>query len=240
MAIIREITFGDGTVVRITDWGDYPVYSRAVWDAENLVQLVETFIFNYQVGAMMPVTNQRATYADTNMPGTGQLPMGHQMLVYSLQVIPDEFAYVDGDTNKPNPLWMTPAANVTAAYWKFRKIFHQTMLHLVVEQTKSFVEGRLDHFPAGGGFLLDHNSLVDDAASPGEAGYQVNNGIKSWAATRRLAMPVHLGSLENFYVSLDWPRGGLGIDQSVDPNYEAWTGFGILIRLTGPRQRPTG
>ena len=237
MAIIREITFGDGTVVRITDWGDYPVYSRAVFDASSLAQLTETFLFNYQVGAMIPVTNQRATYADTNMPGSGQLPMGHQMLVYSLQVIPDEFAYVDGD-NKPNPLFLTPEASVQTAYWKFRKIFHQTMLHLVVEQTKSFVEGRLDHFPAGGGFTIEHNSLVDDNLSAGVAGYQINNGIKTWAATRRLAMPVHLGSLENFYVSLDWPRGNnLAADQS---GYEFKEGFGILIRLTGPRQRPTG
>lgn len=237
MAIIREITFGDGTVVRITDWGDYPVYSSAAWAAEDLAQMNETFLFNYQVGAAggLPVTGARITYADTNMPGTGQLPMGHQMLVYSLQVIPHEFAYVaDG---KANPLNLTPEATVSTAYWKFRKIFYQTMLHLVVEQTKSFVEGRLDHFPAGGGFTIEHNSLVDDVASPTAAGYQVNNGIKSWAATRRLAMPVHLGSLENFYVSLDWPRGGLGETQST---YGFSEGFGILIRLTGPRQRPTG
>ena len=239
MAIIREITFGDGTVVRITDWGDYPVYSRAVFDPAALVQLTETFLFNYQVGAMIPVTNQRATYADTNMPGSGQLPMGHQMLVYSLQVIPDEFAYVASGT--PNPLFLTPEASVQTAYWKFRKIMHQTMLHLVVEQTKSFVEGRLDHFPAGGGFTIEHNSLVDDNLSAGVAGYQVNNGIKTWAATRRLAMPVHLGSLENFYVSLDWPRGGLAFDQTATPaDYSFDQGFGILIRLTGPRQRPTG
>ena len=62
MAIIREITFGDGTVVRITDWGDYPVWSRAVIDAANFATLTDTFIFNYQVGSQMPLTNQRATY----------------------------------------------------------------------------------------------------------------------------------------------------------------------------------
>lgn len=204
-------------------------------------QLTDTFMFNYTVGAMMPVTNIRASYADTNMPGTGQLPMGHQMLVYSLQVIPEEFGQPGTAARNVQLGYITPARSVSNAYWKFRKIFHQTMLHLVVEQTKSFVEGRLDHFPAGGGFTLEHNSLVDDYTTPYAAGYQLNNGVKSWAATRRLAMPVHLGSLENFYVSLNWPRGTLGADQTLfGGNLQIREGFCILVRLTGPRQRPTG
>jgi hypothetical protein len=231
MAIIREITFGDGTVVRITDWGDYPVWSRAVIQQGAFATLTDTFIFNYQVGAQMPLTNARATYSDTNMPGSGQLPMGHQMLVYSLQVIPDEFA--DADT----PTDITPATTVRGAFWKWRKIFFETLLHLVVEQTKSFVEGRLDHFPAGGGFLIDTNSAVDEAVNPNNAGYAIFNGRRTWAATRRLAMPVHLGSLENFYVLLDWPRGGLGHAQS---GFTIDEGFGLMVRFTGPRQRPTG
>lgn len=228
MAIIREITFGDGTVVRITDWGDYPVWSRAVVDAANFATLTDTFIFNYQVGAQMSLTNQRATYADTNMPGAGQLPMGHQMLVYSLQVIPDEFA----SSNTPTDI--TPEANTVTAFWKWRHIFFETLLHLVVEQTKSFVEGRLDHFPGGGGFVLDSNAANDE--SLGNTAYAIYNGQRTWAATRRLAMPVHLGSLENFYVLLDWPRNGIGHDQS---GYGYTFGFGLLVRMTGPRQRPT-
>lgn len=235
MAVIREITFGDGTVVRITDWGDYPLYSRAVFPTGDFANLTDTYLFNYQMGGQMPLTNNRATLADTNMPGAGQLPMGHQMLVYSLQVIPDEFAEVDAN-DKATPLEIGPAGTVQAAFWKWRKIFHQFMLHLVVEQTKAFVEGRLDHFPAGGGFELDHNSQVDDFTNAGQCGYQIVNGAKTWAATRRLAMPVHLGSLESFYVNLDVPRGGIGEAQT---SYEITSGFGLSVRLTGPRQRPT-
>jgi hypothetical protein len=209
-----------------------------VFDVTTVDNITDAYLFNYQVGGQMPMTNQRATYADTNMPGSGQLPMGHQMLVYSLQVIPDEFAVVAN--NVAQPLRLDPEWFVRNAFWKWRKVFHQTMLHLVVEQTKSFVEGRLDHFPAGGGFTLDHNCATDEIAGAhalnAGAGYDIGNGLKTWAATRRLAMPVHLGSLENFYVTLDWPRGGLG--RTVD-SFHFDKGFGIMIRLTGPRQRPT-
>jgi len=189
------------------------------------------YIFNYQVGNQMPMTNARATYADTNMPGTGQLPMGHQMLVYSLQVIPDEFAWPE-TSNVMYPLRITPEFTWGAAVIKWRKIFFQTFLQLRVEQTKSFVEGRLDHFPMGGGFILDGGG--GDAAAGGY--YMIHNGDKTWQATRRLAMPIHLGSLESFYVSLDWPRGGLDYDQT---NYSFAQGFGLQVRMTGPRQRPT-
>ena len=231
MAVIREITFGDGTVVRITDWGDYPIYSRALFTRSELTaELSQTvYLFNYVVGGQMPQTNARATYADTNMPGAGQLPMGHQMLVYSLQVIPDEFA-ANVSSNTHYPLQIRAEGTFAAAVWKWRKIFYQTFLQLKVEQTKSFVEGRLDHFPMGGGV-----EFQTGGAATGDA-YVIGNGNRTWQATRRLAMPIHLGSLEMFYVSLDWPRGGLDSDQT---GYVFKWGFGIQVRLTGPRQRPT-
>lgn len=236
MAIIREITFADGKVVRITDWGDYPLYSRGVWARTDLNNMTDTHLFKYTVGDQMPAIRNTATAADTNMPAGGHLPMGHQMLVYSIQVIPDEFADVINNDYKANHI--TPEWYVKAAYTKWKKIFHQTMLNLKVEQTKSFVSGRLDHFPAGGGFLVDHNSLVDDYLSPYAAGYKVNNGQRTWAATRRLAMPVHLGSLENFECVLSWPRGQNLERTQLHNRFEE--GFGLTVRLTGPRQRPTG
>lgn len=234
MAIIREVTFGDGSVVRITDWGDYPIFSRLIVNAAQATAgLTETYIFQYQKGGQIPITNTRASAADTNMPGPGQLPLGHQMLVYSLQVIPDEFA--DGDYPKK----LTCEQSTGIAYVKFRKLFHQTTLKLVVEQTKSFVEGRLDYFPAGGAFHIDSRAFVDDVKTSYAAGYQITNGVKSWAATRRLAIPVHLGALETFYVAIDWPRGGLGLGDEGDPFPKPLTGFGLTVRMTGPRQRPT-
>jgi len=231
MAVIREISFGDGTVVRITDWGDYPIYSRAVFTRNDLnAELNQTqYLFNYTLGGQMPMTNARATYADTNMPGNSQLPMGHQMLVYSLQVVPDEFA-APAESSVQKPLYIEPEFSYAQAVWKWRKIFFQTFLTLKVEQTKSFVEGRLDHFPMGGGFKIETGG-----AASGDA-YAIYNGDKTWAATRRLAMPIHLGSLETFYVALDWPRGGLDYDQT---NYAFHNGFGLMVRMTGPRQRPT-
>jgi hypothetical protein len=228
MAVIREIAFGDGTVVQITDWGDYPIWSRLVVAAGDLANLGQKqYLFNYTEGGLVPMTNQRATKSDTNMPAQSQLPMGHQMLVYSMQVIPDEFA------TDSYPLRMNPEVTVTVAYWKWRNIFFHTMATLRVEQTKAFVEGRLDHFPMGGGFQLDHNAYM---AAGNAQGYQITNGVKAWSATRRLAVPVHLGSLENFAVEVEWPRGGVNNSQT---DYGFTYGFGLMFRLTGPRQRPT-
>lgn len=33
---IRTITFGDGTVLHLTDWGDYPMYSRATYTTVDI------------------------------------------------------------------------------------------------------------------------------------------------------------------------------------------------------------
>jgi len=226
MAVIRQIAFGDGTVVRITDWGDYPIWSRIVYNATNITTIgQDNYLFQYKVGGQLPVPNILATYADTNMPGAGHLPLGHQMLVYSLQVIPDEH----GDSSDVTQI--TPEDFVGWAFWKWRKIFHQALLKLTVEQTKSYIEGRLDHFPAGGGIQFQH-TLPTSA----QEAYTIENGVAGWHATRRLAMPVHLGSLENFNVIISWPRNGLDYDQT---NYAFAKGFGLTVRLTGPRQRPT-
>ena len=201
-------------------------------DADNLATLNQKqYLFNYTVGGLMPVGNIRATRADTNMPGVGQLPLGHEMLIYSLQVIPDEFPVISG-TNAT--LKLTPEASVNAGIWKWRKIFHQTLLSLEVEQTKSFVEGRLDHFPMGGGLSIEHNAYM---TSTDDQAYILHNGTPEWSATRRLAMPIHIGSLETFTVTLDWPRGGVG--NSVSDEYGFVRGFGLTVRLTGPRMRPT-
>lgn len=237
MAVIREITFGDGTAVRITDWGDYPLWSRLIISqAEVQAELTQEFyLFQYTLGGPMPATNQRATYADTNMPAPGQLPMGHQMLIYSIQVVPDEFAS-NSSNNRYFPLVITPENTWQAAMIKWRKIMFQTHLTLKVEQTKAFVEGRLDHFPQGGGFVMQNGG----ADSSADGAYEVYNGDRTWMSTRRLAMPVHLGSLESFYVSLGWPRGGLNLaNTNGAASYQFYQGFGLLVRMTGPRQRPT-
>jgi hypothetical protein len=161
--------------------------------------------------------------------------MGHQMLVYSLQVIPDEFADILSG-GRAQPLNLTPELTWLNAIVKWRRIFFNTHLTLKVEQTKAFVEGRLDHFPMGGGFLLEKGG-ADSSIS---GGYEIFNGDRTWMATRRLAMPVHLGSLESFYVSLGWPRGGVGSAvQAPTASYGFTTGFGLTVRFTGPRQRPT-
>ena len=74
MAVIRTVTFGDGTPITITDWGDYPLWSRGQMAA---LQTTDVPLFQYIEGQTVPggVVAATATKLDTNMPGPGQLPL---------------------------------------------------------------------------------------------------------------------------------------------------------------------
>lgn len=188
----------------------------------------DLYLFNYTEGDTLPggVGGLTATIADTNMPGAGNsLPKGHEMLVYSVQVIPDEFG--NAGTATTNCHEGTPGQGVM----KWEAIFHQSYLILQVEQSKSYVEGRLDAFPMGGGFLMEQSI---NAASV-NSNYIPLNGDRTWQAIRPLATPLHLGEQENWSVKIRWPRT-LMAAAAVTPMQ---LGFGLMVRLTGLRRRPS-
>lgn len=245
MAIIKDIEFGDGNVVSITDWGDYPLWSRIVYASEAATNQAQSF-FQYLVGQAGPGITI-ASDMDTNMPSPGALPAGHEMLVYSIQIIPDEILGSDTDVGKStyNAGVLLPEATVTQALYKWRTYFDNLLFQLRIEQSKTYVEGRMDHFPAGGGAHFEHNCANDDNTPEDPADYtstyQITNGLQTWEAARRLATPIYLGSLETFRGILTRPRGvpgsgNLGTDvASLQYVYQG----AFTVRLTGPRKRPT-
>lgn len=204
----------------------------ATWNGQEL-----TF-FQYQAGQQGPGINI-STLADTNMPANGHLPTGHEFLIYSIQVIPDEIlsqAQTVGDNTYTASSWLGEET-VHAAMQKWNTIMANLIFQFKIEQSKVFVEGRLDHFPAGGGIHFEHTEAF--AAPEGDdwdTSYIITNGIQSWEATRRLAMPVYIMGLETFRGLVVPPRGALDFDGGpIDWDY----GFGLTVRLTGPRRRPT-
>jgi hypothetical protein len=243
MAIIKDIEFGDGNVVSITDWGDYPIWSRIVYASEAATNQAQSF-FQYLVGQAGPGITI-ASDMDTNMPSPGSLPAGHEMLVYSIQIIPDECVGADYVVGKEtyNAGVLIPETTVVQAMYKWRTYFDNLLFQLRIEQSKTYVEGRMDHFPAGGGAHFEHTAAtteilpLEEKATPYAAMYQVTNGIQTWEAARRLATPIYLGSLETFRGILSRPRGvpGSGNVAEIDYDYQA----GFTVRLTGPRKRPT-
>ena len=202
------------------------------------LQTTDVPLFQYIEGQTVPggVVAATATKLDTNMPGPGQLPLGHQMLVYSIQAIFDE---ADSDTTGGQ---VKNCDTVPEGIAKWNNIVTNTLFQFKVEQSKAYAEGLLTHFPAGGGVhMVKTETIYQSSAgmtpSPEPdvwAAYIVQNGHPTWEAARRLAMPIHLGALETFRGILSWPRGALVAPESPDKE------FGITIRLTGPRQRPAG
>jgi len=234
MAVIRTVTFGDGTPITITDWGDYPLWSRGQMAA---LQTTDVPLFQYIEGQQVPggVVAVGGTAIDTNMPGPGQLPLGHQMLIYSIQAIFDE-----GNSDSAGAV--TQCDTVGEGIAKWNNIVTNTLFRLKVEQSKSYAEGLLTHFPAGGGVhMVKTDTMYSSSAgmtpSPTPdvwSAYIVQNGNPTWEAARRLAMPIHIGALESFRGVLSFPRGALTAPESPDKEW------GCTIRLTGPRQRPAG
>lgn len=193
-------------------------------------------LFQYQEGQAGPgIAN--ATAIDTNMPAAGNLPAMHEMLIYSFQIIPDEIlnaASTTGGFSGGAADWMGETS-VIAAMQKWNTIYASTLFQFRIEQSKNYVEGRIDHFPAGGGPHIEHTDATT-ASDSYDVNYIHTNGIQSWEATRRLAMPVYIGGLETFRGIIRFPRGQLDFDGGpID-----WTqGFGLTVRMTGPRRRPS-
>jgi hypothetical protein len=118
-----------------------------------------------------------------------------------------------------------------------------TLFQFRIEQSKNFIEGRIDHFPSGGGPHFEHTeatSIRDSNSYTGSSwatNYIQTNGLQSWEATRRLASPIYLAGLETFRGVIRFPRGAWAI---AGPAAQQWVyGIGVTCRLTGPRRRPT-
>ena len=233
MATIRSVSLPTGETYTMSDWGDYPLYSRAQI-AVGAVQ--DITIFNYTVSQEIPGGGAvaRATLMDTNMPQAGQLPLRHQLVVFSVQCRFDE-------ANSDAAGLVTQADTVAEGIVKWNNIVQNIYFQLIVENTKPYVEGPVTSFPTGGGLYMISsekwccNDLTPTPDPTIWAAYNINNGEPGAHASRRLAQPLHLGSMETFAGIFKFPRGALpagGISPTSD--------FGLTIILNGPRQRPVG
>jgi len=244
MATVRTVTLPDGSTFTMSDWGDYPLFSRAELDA-NAAQDVLTF--NYVQSQEIPgaALNGRATLMDTNMPTASQLPLRHQMVIFSVQIRFDE---IDTDTTTyayPVLTQATEAAGVSqvAGMQKWNIFTSNVYFVLLVENVKPYTEGPLTQYPHGGGLYWQDLAVPATTPVSSVEGYLVQNGEPGTHAARRLAMPVHIGALEQFQGLLKFPRGSLlnsyilagGIVDKADVGK-----LGVNIGLFGPRQRPIG
>lgn len=237
MASVRTVSLPDGSTFTMSDWGDYPLWSRAEIDP---YQAQDVIIFNYVQSQTIPGggSNNRATLVDTNLPTAGQLPLRHQMVIFSVQVRFDE---ARTDSSK-NGVVSTSALNGNQepthaeGLRKWSNIAANYIFQLVVEGSKPYVEGPLTAFPAGGGLYMLNGE--ENTTPPTVQAYNINNGEPKAGAARRLSLPIHLGALESFQGFLKLPRGAMG--NWTTSGASTMTDFGITVTLSGPRQRPIG
>jgi hypothetical protein len=216
---------------------DYPLWSRVCVTAANFG--TDQAFFQYQSGQAGPGI-ALSTDIDTNMLSNGQLPAGHEFLVYSFQIIPDEILGVATTVGGvPYPAGMhLPEATVTEGFQKMNQIFNALLFQFRIEQSKTYVEGPIGYFPAGGGAHIEHNCAVDEVTSEGAytSAYAIHNGEQGWDHVRRLWMPIYIAGLETFRGTLRSPRGAFDLTNTpIDWDF----GMGFTCRMTGPRKRPT-
>jgi len=234
MATVRTVTLPDGSTFTMSDWGDYPIWSRAEFDPANAQDVT---IFNYLVSQQIPggATAARATLLDTNVPAAGQLPLRHQMVIFSVMARYDEANTSDDANDNPLRGKIINEPTNPIGLNKWNTIQANLFFQFIVEQSKPYIEGTLNRFPAGGG--VHWQEAGRDVATV--ESYYVTNGEVGMHAARRLAMPIHLGALETFNGVFKFPRGAL-------PNWVTGfatsdqTAFGVTMILNGPRQRPVG
>jgi len=244
MATVRTVTLPDGSTFTMSDWGDYPLFSRAELDA-NVAQDVLTF--NYVQSQEIPgaALTGRATLMDTNMPTASQLPLRHQMVIFSVQIRFDEI-----DTKNSTNVFpvLTPAQEAAGTSAKeglnkWNILTSNCYFVLLVESVKPYTEGPLTQYPHGGGLFYNKSEPALAIVAATQQGYSIQNGEPGTHAARRLAMPVHIGALEQFQGLLKFPRGSVlntyltGTDMEDDVDVGK---MGVNIGLFGPRQRPIG
>jgi hypothetical protein len=219
----------------MSDWGDYPLFSRAEIDALNAQDVIT---FNYVQSQEIPGTaaNGRATLMDTNMPTASQLPLRHQMVIFSVQMRFDEIN-TDSNGNSLSQANIAGAVDQGLGINKWNVFTSNVYFVLLVENVKPYTEGPLSQYPHGGGLYYNQTSMVGITQA-----YQPQNGEPGTHACRRLAMPVHIGALEQFQGLLKYPRGGLlaAFVAAGMADEDAVGKLGVNIGLFGPRQRPIG
>ena len=195
---VQTIELPSGEVFTIADWGDFPLYSRAQIAPANAQDVI---VFNYIEAQPIPGggTAALATLIDTNLDQDSALPIDEQMIVFSVQIRFDE---ADSD----NAGLVTQADTAAEGLIKWLNITHNTYFELTVTSQKPRVQGEITEFPIGGGLFWQQS--WDPASTPGYTptpmpydnlvSYEVTNGFPTAEAARRLALPVHIPTMQTF------------------------------------------
>lgn len=236
---IAQFKLPDGSVVRLEDWVDKPVFSTVELLSGFTDQTIGafTYIAGEEVPASGNVTVRRtSTERDTNMASAGGAASTEEILVFAVRAEVYEFsvtgtdattAVVTGRTGQP-----MPSANNLAV------LNAALTLRLMVSQ-KAYVEEGFGYFNQGFGPFASNAAL---SQSPGATGRTLATpGLPSDEAIRYYRMPHHIGGTEKFRVELkNYPGATIQfLTEAATPANVATLLHRVIIHLEGARKRPT-
>lgn len=238
---IAQWRMPDGSVIRLEDWVDKPVWSTA--DLESGFSDRTVTLFTYTVGEEVAstanlTTRRIATERDTNVQVGGTNASTEEILVFAIRT--EVYFYALGTqhnatTGSPTQPGMPIPTMPSLA------IFNSALtLRLMVSQ-KAYADEGFGYYNTGFG---PYGSLATDGAADinGARSYG-NPGLPSDEAVRYYRMPHHIGGTEKYRVELkNWT--GSTIDALTDQGvtYESlgvFTMHNVLVHLEGARKRPT-
>lgn len=241
METITQFRMPDGSVMRLVDWVDKPVFS--------LVELLSGFndekidLFTYNVSDDVPATDnatvrRTATEADTNVSVGGANASTEEILVYSIK---PEFFELQCAPGTPTDLTTAgvraggqpmPRASVLS------QLSDALIMRLKISQ-KAYTDAGLGYYNTGFG-PTSFNNIFNAAAAASPRSY-ATAGMPSQEAVRSFVVPHHIGGTEKYQLSLVKPRDGALIFLNEDATPDPLTAvvYRVRVYFDGMRKRPT-
>ena len=234
---IQRINLPDGTAVRPDDWvTSEPLYSTVEINQGPISTLNA---FSYGVGGEVPGSPgpRAASWADTNLQGTGgKLPENEDLRIFSIQIQP-WFAGEGGVVPANERLAPVVEGAGLLDAPTIARLQRDLLIALPIAGLKNYIRQPLGFFPESGGTLhppfLDPDLYFGNEANPGQIlfGY---NGKPTTTNKRILASPITIAAGEAFSVDVECPTGEVRGLRFAEENDR----IRLRISLDSQRRRP--
>lgn len=235
---IAQWRLPDGSVLRLEDWVDKPVYSTC--DLETGFNDRTITLFTYTVGQQVAssanfTTRRIATERDTNVQVGGSNASTEEILVFAIRNEVYFFALeTEHDATSGSLTAGLPGAPIPLMC-NLSMLNRGLTLRLMVSQ-KAYIEEGFGYFNTGFG---PFGPAIGDGSITRTYG---NPGLPSDEAVRYYRLPTHIGGTEKYRVELKNYQGETFTNLGEDGNageFGASSEHRVIVHLEGARKRPT-
>lgn len=239
---IAQWRMPDGSVIRLEDWVDKPVWSCADLGSSfsDSVVTLFTYTVGQEVAATQNLTTRRtATERETNVQVGGSNASTEEILIFAIRAEMYLFALTTpNDATSYSVTDFSGAPAMTATL--LSRLNEALTLRLMVSQ-KCYAEEGLGYFNTGFGPSGFTFSAGADALITQSIRTFATAGLPSDEAVRYYRMPHHIGGTEKYRVELRNWRGETML--FLDDLAQQYSGddavVHLFVHLEGARKRPT-